>query len=150
MRFESFLLFIVLVFAGCANLEPAGRRTGLAAVEGRWIYSHTGKPSVWKQNLPDPSEFLNANMDGSRISIAKDGQASFLSPSGEGGSMKLRVADESDLLIRLEGVAVDETEETEEFSWTYDKKEQRLILPMNLKLPEGSTGTIPAYFRRER
>lgn len=147
MRFEPFLLFIVLVFASCANLELAGGRSGLAAVEGRWIYSHIGKPSVWKQGLPDPSEFLNANMDGSRISIAEDGQASFLSPTGEGGSVKLRVADESDLLIRLEGVGVGETEE---FSWTYDKKAKRLIMPLNLKLPDGSAGTIPAYFRRER
>ncbi len=143
MPWKLFLAAVLAWITGCAVSPLATeQKSGLAAVAGDWVYSHAGEPTVWEEGIPDPRQFADDSMRGCRISIATDGKASVLSPSGEGGSFTLRAAEESPLFIKLQDDSAPEK------AWTYDKKTRRIIMPMELELP-GKKGTMPAYFKRD-
>ncbi|MCH1506724.1 MAG: hypothetical protein L7V86_24325 [Verrucomicrobiales bacterium] len=131
---------MALGLIGCASIvsEPL-RKSGLAPIQGRWIYSHLGGPSVWKDSVSDGEELIEGRLIECRIVIG--GQTALVTPNGEGMNFALQVEEETPLMMLLEATDGKET------GWTYDKETDLLMMTMSLTV-DGEKGTIPAYLKR--
>ena len=142
MQARAVLPLLALGLIGCASIvsEPL-RKSGLAPIQGRWIYSHLGGPSVWKDSVSDGEELIEGRLIGCRIVIGNGGQTALVTPNGEGMNFTLQVEEETPLMILLEATDGKET------GWTYDKETDLLMMTMSLTV-DGEKGTIPAYLKR--
>ncbi|NCF87380.1 MAG: hypothetical protein GWQ05_22545 [Verrucomicrobiaceae bacterium] len=140
MQARAVLPLLALGIIGCASIvsEPL-RKSGLAAIQGRWIYSHLGGPSVWKDSVSDGEELIEGRLIECRIVIG--GQTALVTPNGEGMNFTLQVEEETPLMMLLEATDGKET------GWTYDKETDLLMMTMSLTV-DGEKGKIPAYFKR--
>lgn len=140
MQARAVLPLLALGLIGCASIvsEPL-RKSGLAPIQGRWIYSHLGGPSVWKDSVSDGEELIEGRLIECRIVIG--GQTALVTPNGEGMNFALQVEEETPLMILLEATDGKET------GWTYDKETDLLMRTMSLTV-DGEKGTIPAYLKR--
>lgn len=140
MQARAVLPLLALGLIGCASIvsEPL-RKSGLAPIQGRWIYSHLGGPSVWKDSVSDGEELIEGRLIECRIVIG--GQTALVTPNGEGMNFALQVEEETPLMMLLEATDGKET------GWTYDKETDLLMMTMSLTV-DGEKGTIPAYFKR--
>lgn len=140
MQARAVLPLLALGIIGCASIvsEPL-RKSGLAAIQGRWIYSHLGGPSVWKDSVSDGEELIEGRLIECRIVIG--GQTALVTPNGEGMNFTLQVEEETPLMMLLEATDGKET------GWTYDKETDLLMMTMSLTV-DGEKGTIPAYLKR--
>lgn len=140
MQARAVLPLLALGIIGCASIvsEPL-RKSGLAAIQGRWIYSHLGGPSVWKDSVSDGEELIEGRLIECRIVIG--GQTALVTPNGEGMNFALQVEEETPLMMLLEATDGKET------GWTYDKETDLLMMTMSLTV-DGEKGTIPAYLKR--
>ncbi len=140
MQARAVLPLLALGLIGCASIvsEPL-RKSGLAPIQGRWIYSHLGGPSVWKDSVSDGEELIEGRLIECRIVIG--GQTALVTPNGEGMNFALQVEEETPLMMLLEATDGKET------GWTYDKETDLLMMTMSLTV-DGEKGTIPAYLKR--
>lgn len=140
MQARAVLPLLALGLIGCASIvsEPL-RKSGLAPIQGRWIYSHLGGPSVWKDSVSDGEELIEGRLIECRIVIG--GQTALVTPNGEGMNFTLQVEEETPLMMLLEATDGKET------GWTYDKETDLLMMTMSLTV-DGEKGTIPAYLKR--
>jgi hypothetical protein len=140
MQARAVLPLLALGLIGCASIvsEPL-RKSGLAPIQGRWIYSHLDGPSVWKDSVSDGEELIEGRLIECRIVIG--GQTALVTPNGEGMNFALQVEEETPLMMLLEATDGKET------GWTYDKETDLLMMTMSLTV-DGEKGTIPAYFKR--
>lgn len=140
MQARAVLPLLALGLIGCASIvsEPL-RKSGLAPIQGRWIYSHLGGPSVWKDSVSDGEELIEGRLIECRIVIG--GQTALVTPNGEGMNFALQVEEETPLMMLLEATDGKET------GWTYDKETDLLMMTMSLTV-DGEKGKIPAYFKR--
>jgi hypothetical protein len=145
---STFLAALSLTLASCATTDPipaqanAGKG-GLNQVVGEWTYSHIGTPTIWQADLPDPASMINDKMDGTIITITRDGTASLVSSAGDARILNLSAGEETEHILKLEGR---DLELDDNFTWVYEKRRKAITMPLQLTLPGNQLGEIPAYF----
>ena len=139
MVFRALFPLVAMALIGCASTSSQPTKNpAFSAVQGLWIYSHLGQPTI---DILDGKAMIESTLKRCQISIAESGQTSVQTNDGERMNFTLHVAENTPKILRLEAA------EGEESNWTYDKETDRLVMPMSLRI-EDAEGTIPAYFAR--